>query len=222
MIICYAHGGSDNHGCEAIIRGTGEHLQEEILVLSGNQRADEKYKLYEIAKIKSDSYKRYNHPGKWFFYKVLSRLTKKNTAFMLVDGTEEGVYLFVGGDNYCYPGLVRPAIDANLRIRQKGRKTVLWGTSIEPDVLDEPDILQDISRYDLIFARESLTYQALQKCGLEEKTYLYPDPAFAMKPKKRALPDIFSGPVVGLNISPLIMKYTEGGNKIKQDRKSVV
>lgn len=217
MIICYAHGGSDNHGCEAIIRGTSENLPEEILVFSGNRRADEKYKLNEVAKIKCDSYKRYYHPGRWFFYKILSGLTKKNTAFMLVDGTEAGVYLFVGGDNYCYPGLVRPAINANLRIREKGNKTVLWGASIEPDMLDEPDILQDISQYDLIFARESLTYQALLKHGLEGKTYLYPDPAFAMKIKKRNVQDdVFSGPVVGINISPLIMKYTEEGNKIKQ------
>lgn len=217
MIICYAHGGSDNHGCEAIIRGTNEILEEQILLFSGNRRADEKYKLNEVAKIRSDSYKRYYHPVRWFFYKTVSVLSRKSTAFMLVDGEVPGIYLFVGGDNYCYQGLVRPAVNANRRIRGKGKKTVLWGASIEPDMLDVPEIMNDIRQYDLIFARESLTYRALVKHGLEGKTYLFPDPAFAMQARKKDTGDnLFSRPVVGINISPMIMKYTEESDKIKK------
>lgn len=217
MIICYAHGGSDNHGCEAIIRGTRVNTTAPIMVYSANMLSDKTYGLDEISTLKSDSYKRYHHPARWFFVKVKEKLTKKFTSFSLIDGSEKGVYLFVGGDNYCYPGLLPSILKANERIRAKGNKTVLWGTSIEPEVLNQPDILEDIRGYDMIFARESITYQALIEHGLKEKTYLYPDPAFAMIPKETSVPaELFSKPVIGMNISPLIMKYTEEGNQIKQ------
>lgn len=217
MIIYYAHGGSDNHGCEAIIKGTNENIERKSLVLSGNMKADQKYGLNEICKIQPDSYKRYFHPFRWFIYRVLNKIIKYNTVFMLVNGLEEGIYLSVGGDNYCYPGLIEPLLTANEKIRNKNNKIVLWGTSIEPEVLKNEIIFEDISKYDLIFARESITYEALVKYGLKDKVYLYPDPAFAMKVKKIKLPDnVFDSPVVGLNISPLILRYADGENTVKE------
>lgn len=217
MIICYAHGGSDNHGCEAIIRGTKENTTQSILVYSSNLLADQNYGLGEMSELRSDSYKRYHHPMKWFFTKMAAVVLKKTSSFYLIDGKTEGVYLFVGGDNYCYPGLLPFILKVNEKIRSQGNRTVLWGTSIEPEVLDQPEVLEDIKKYDLIFARESLTYEALVNHGLKEKTFLYPDPAFAMKVKEIKAPKgLLDKPVIGMNISPLIMKYTEESNKIEQ------
>ena len=217
MIIYYAHGGSDNHGCEAIIRGTNENIKDEAVIYSGNMKADERYGLNEIGEIRTDSYKRYNKRMRWFFYKVFSKLSNKSMAFMLVNGDKKGVYLSVGGDNYCYPGLLQPIIDANERIRRKGNKTVLWGVSIEPEVLKNIKIRKDIKNYDLIFARESLTYNALINIGLKDKTFLYPDPAFAMKCVETTVPkNLFDREVIGINISPLILKYENGQNIVKE------
>ena len=217
MIICYAHGGSDNHGCEAIIRGTRENTTGPMLVYSTNLLADQTYGLNEISELKNDSYKKYHHPVKWVLTRLAAKFLKKNSSFYLIDGKVKGVYLFVGGDNYCYPGLVPFILETNERIRTKGNRTVLWGTSIEPEVLDQPAVLEDIKKYDLIFARESITYQALADHGLKDKTFLYPDPAFAMKVKETKVPDeLFEKPVIGMNISPLILKYTEEGNRIEE------
>lgn len=216
MIVFYAHGGSDNHGCEAIIRGTMANMSSDALTYSGNARADRLYGLDKLCEIRSDTYKRYYHRFKWLWNKALSKLIHKNTIFILIDGTVRGTYLSVGGDNYCYPALTDPILKANRRIREKGNKTVLWGTSIESDVLEQDHILNDIRKYDLIFARESITYHALCEKGLKDKTFLFPDPAFAMKPEYSPLPKGLENKkkIVGFNISPLIYKYETEKNVI--------
>ncbi len=210
MVVFYAHGGSDNHGCEAIIRGTCENLPENKILYSSNAKADRMYHVDDVCEIRSDAYKRYYKPLKWFFTKVYTTVFHTNALFSLVDGKEQGVYLSVGGDNYCYPQLIEPILKANKRIRSYGNKTILWGTSIEDDVLQIRQILDDIKRYDYIFARESITYNLLVSCGLKDKTFLFPDPAFAMKVKETSLmKSIFDKEVIGINISPLILKYGE-------------
>lgn len=223
MLIFYAHGGSDNHGCEAIIRGTLANINEKSILLSGNSRADKNYGLSLKCDVISDSYKRYEHPVKWLYYKILSKINKKNYAFSLVDGKIKGNYLSVGGDNYCYKGLIQPVINVNNRIREQGNDTYLWGTSIEPEVLKDKNILKDIEKYKLIFARESITYNALCNCGLKEKTYLFPDPAFAMIPKKTEISfDVKDKKIIGLNISPLIFKYEKNNNCVSEGYKLII
>lgn len=216
MIVYYAHGGSDNHGCEAIIRGTHENLSQKTFIYSGNMRADVKYGLDRFADIDVDAPKRYRHAVKWFLGKVSSRLFGTTQMFSQVDGKREGVYLSVGGDNYCYPNLIQPLVNANKRIRTSGRKTVLWGTSIEPEVLHDENVLQDLMGYNAIFARESITYNALLKTGVLKHVYLYPDPAFAMLPSKISFPDGFiPGNTIGINISPLILNYSPSAKIVR-------
>lgn len=216
MYIFYAHGGSDNHGCEAIVRGTCENLEGEKILYSSNAKADKLYGVNNICELRSDTYKRYFKPFKWFVSKCYSKIFHTNTLFSLVNGEEKGVYLSVGGDNYCYPGLIEPILNANMRIRSQGNKTILWGTSIEDSALQDSRILNDIKQYDYIFARESLTYNSLVEKGLKNKTFLFPDPAFAMKARKvTGLQKIFDKEVIGINISPLILKYGEDSLIIK-------
>lgn len=210
MIIFYAHGGSDNHGCEAIIRGTCENLPGKKILYSSNAKADKMYGVDNICEVKPDAYKRYYKPLRWLFIKIYTTIFHTNVLFSLVDGKKHGIYLSVGGDNYCYPRLIEPILKANKRIRSRKNKTILWGTSIEDEALHNSQILDDIKQYDYIFARESITYNSLISCGLANKTFLYPDPAFAMKAEKTAkMKDIFDREVVGINISPLILKYGE-------------
>ncbi len=216
MILLYGHGGSDNHGCEAMIRGTAENLQERFVLYSGNIRADRRYGLAQIAEVVSDSYRWYEHPAGWALSKWESYCGKRSPVFGLIDGRRSGIYLSTGGDNYCYPGLIRPLMRVNQRIRGNGNKTVLWGASIEPEVLERKEVAEDIRKYDLIFARESVTYEALLSHGIRENVFLYPDPAFAMRPAAD-IPDagITSGEIIGLNISPMIFQYQPDGARIR-------
>ena len=56
MKVLYYHGGSGNHGCEAIVRSTHKVLKNsKMLLLSKNQHEDDKYGLDEIVSIKEDS-----------------------------------------------------------------------------------------------------------------------------------------------------------------------
>mgnify|MGYP005864564267 CR=1 FL=1 len=44
----------------------------------------------------------------------------------------------------------------NKGIKQRGGKTVLWGASIEPDIIENKTVQEDLKLYDLIVAREHL------------------------------------------------------------------
>ena len=87
---------------------------------------------------------------------------------------------------------------------KKKMKTVLWGCSIEPEQVTD-FMRKDFSRYDLIVARESISYETLKQCN--SNTILACDPAFNLKTEYLPLPDKFiPGQTVGINLSPLIQK----------------
>ena len=70
-------------------------------------------------------------------------------------------------------------------------KTALLGCSIEPVLFDDEEILKDLNMYDLIIARESLTYEALIKAGINKNTVLIPDTAFKLKTIEILLIEIY-------------------------------
>lgn len=111
----------------------------------------------------------------------------------------------IGGDNYCYEVMIKDLILANRAFHDRGTKTVLLGCSIEPDLLSKENIAADMRLYDLIIARESITYEALQKVVDKEKLRLIPDPAFTLGTKQLPLPEGFAqGNTIGINVSPMI------------------
>jgi hypothetical protein len=64
-----------------------------------------------------------------------------------------------------------------------------------------------------IFARESITYQILR--DIDPNTVSISDPAFLLERKDFLLPEFFQeNNTVGINVSPLIMKYGTKGNLI--------
>lgn len=120
------------------------------------------------------------------------------------------LYLSIGGDMYCYELSKREAVTANSAFNRAGAKTVLWGCSLEPELLQEPEVVEDMKRYALITPRESITTEALAAAGVTENVKQFPDPAFALKPEKTKLPFGFSeGNTIGINISPMILRYEE-------------
>lgn len=166
----------------------------------------------ELTELREDSYvplKRYS--VKWFISAVHHKLT--HTDYLHTKYAHHAFFsqvapgdicLSIGGDNYCYTGQDILGY-YNRALHQKGAKTVLWGSSVEPELLKQEKISADIASYDLIVARETISYEALK--NVNPNTILAPDPAFFLDRMELPLPEGFSlNNTVGINVSPLIMK----------------
>jgi polysaccharide pyruvyl transferase WcaK-like protein len=117
------------------------------------------------------------------------------------------LYVSIGGDMYCYELSKKEAVTANSTFVRAGARTVLWGCSLEPQLLQEKEVVEDMKRYALITPRESITADALKNAGITENVKLYPDPAFSLQPVERPLPASFQeGNTIGINISPMIVR----------------
>ncbi|WP_034480987.1 polysaccharide pyruvyl transferase family protein [Butyrivibrio sp. AE2015] len=119
----------------------------------------------------------------------------------------------IGGDNYCYPEMVSDLILAHDYFRKRGFDTVLWGCSIEPGSLKNAALLQDLKNFDRIYARESITYNALLNAGISaDKLELRKDPAFELETNDvSGLHDgiqgasLEAGNYIGINLSPMVI-----------------
>lgn len=213
-IVLYAHGGSKNHGCEAIVRSTISLLknQESPVLLSYNIKEDKMYNLNEIVNLQQEIGD-INRKSLTFFKAYISQ--KITGKFYLMDALQhkgaidslpiKDAALFIGGDNYCYSN-VKNYRFINNYMQKKVNKMILWGVSVEPELLNDKKIADDIARFDMIFARESISYNALKK--INQNTYLYPDPAFYLDMEKVSLPEGFeTNNTVGINVSPMIIEH---------------
>lgn len=206
----YFHGGSKNHGCEAIVRSTTALLGVRPVLYSDNPSEDNDYEIDKIAEVVSP-----RSEASTFFEKLRAKLFKNEKRDYELKGEKktrsfdtESVALSIGGDNYCYGNTYNWELAGyNRGLHKRGVKTVLWGTSIEPSVVTE-DMKKDFALYDLIVARESISYEFLK--AINPNTLLTCDPAFALDTSEISdaeLPGGFiPGKMVGINISPLIQK----------------
>ena len=210
--VLYAHGGSKNHGCEAIVRSTISLLQnqESPLLLSYNIKEDKMYKLNEIVNLQQEIGD-INKKSLTFFKAYISQKITGNFYQMdalqhknAIDSIpEKDAALFIGGDNYCYSNQQFYA-SLNKLFRKNKIKTVLWGCSVEPMIMRNKKIVEDLKSYHLIVARESITFEALKEIGAN--VVLAPDPAFFMKMEKCKIDErVKKGNIVGINISPMII-----------------
>lgn len=215
-LVMYLHGGSGNHGCEAIVNSTC-HMLEDIpkLLVTNSEKEDRTYSLEPLCDILQER-KIEEH----FFAHVRCyaqrALFHDPESFMrfrfkeVLGQNQAPLYLSVGGDMYCYDLSRREAIVANSAFNQAGAKTVLWGCSIEPRLLRKPEMVEDMKRYALITPRESITEQALLEAGVTENVKRFPDPAFALEPQETKLPTGFrEGRTIGINISPMIIRHEQ-------------
>lgn len=211
-IVLYYHGGSRNHGCEAIIRATAKIFNERLLTYAMYPNEDKEYQLDRVVELIYDKEDQIKKPSIKYYLSAIDQKvfhkTVTNTYFRwntFFKNVERGnVYLSTGGDNYCYTELDKLS-DYNYLIKKKGGKTVLWGCSIEPDNI-KGNVIQDLKRYDLIVAREPITVAALYSAGIKDNVVQFPDPAFQLNKINLPLPEGFlEGNMVGINLSPLIM-----------------
>ncbi len=235
-IILYMHAGSGNHGCEAIVNSTikliarkrqeaGVDTHIPVIVVSNSVDEDRRYSLgylekeglcrlvedrhidrdtiphivyYVYRKLSGDreSFLRYKYKDAFALFNKLSAQYKDVTPLAVS----------IGGDNYCYPDMVSDLILAHNVFRKRGFETVLWGCSIEPDSLKNKELVEDLDSYAAIYARESITYEALVNAGIsKDKIVLQKDPAFELETSKVTMPKTFlPGNTVGVNLSPMV------------------
>ncbi len=212
-ILLFLHGGSLNRGCEAIVRtGVAEiktqfpdavidlasyepetdvHLENINNTFVHQQIPPEKYSwtwLKSAFFVKFFNTEKYHH-----------RYTQKDIISKIKNYE---VFISVGGDNYCYgeqPGFYL----INRLIKKAGKKLILWGASIGEEDLT-PAKIQDLQRFDLLLARETLTEKVLKNAGCKN-VKLVADGAFLMEKTELPLPKGFlENKTLGFNFSPLI------------------
>ncbi len=224
-ILLYTHGGSQNHGCEAIVRSTLQVLKNykefNITLSTKSKKEDEQYgldKINGLIIVEEDKQKKFS------FRNIIRKCNQ-----ILGTGNDDAIFLkfrsnvntvlankiamSIGGDNYCYNGYEKSLSMYNCFFNNRNIKTVLWGCSIEPCLLERKEIIEDMKRYSLITTRESITYEALMAAGISTNTKLYPDPAFTLPKVEINLPeDFLEGKIIGINVSPLVQSLDKGND----------
>lgn len=221
----YANGPAGNHGCEALTRSFSKLFDSFIDKEFASLKLSEEYhyELNQIARflplknypdIHSLEYIKYFlcqklNPRDERYYKLIYKtfLSKVSPSYL---------YLSIGGDNYSY-GKSDWLDFLNSRINKRGGTTGLVGCSILETISDRK-LVEDLSRYRFIIARESLTYQALKDAGVSSDIFLAPDPAFILDSKPGIVPESFIPTnTVGINISPMVLSYEKTKGSVIQN-----
>ncbi|WP_242219274.1 polysaccharide pyruvyl transferase family protein [Bacillus cereus group sp. BfR-BA-01380] len=212
-IMMFAHGGSLNRGCEAIVRSSTSIIKEKtddtkVYLVSSKPETDKIIpKLDEIYDGSSSDIKKFSYDW-WMALLKVKFFNDESYALAKMENNiikrikDVDVCLSIGGDNYCYGE--QPALyEIDRRVKAQGKKLVLWGCSIGEEDMSEKK-LEDLKLFDAILARESLTYNMLKSKGLNN-VKLCADPAFTMAKEELELPKGWQeGNTVGLNFSPLV------------------
>ncbi len=219
-ILLYMHNGSANHGCEALARTISGIFSEygQVRLFSKRPEEDRKYIDDASLDIVKTNVPVNTHSVSGIITALKIKYLKQKYAFVkpsyksLLDSVTEGcVAVSIGGDNYCYDGMPEVLSILNREINRRGGKTVLWGCSIEPSLLENDLIVSDLSSYSLIAAREEITYKALTESRVNTKIVKVTDSAFLLPAVYEKLPDGFiEGNTVGVNISPLVLSLNNG------------
>ena len=188
--LIYGHGGSYNHGSEAITRRTVSLLRSispgcRITLCSHFPEQDMEFCL------PIDEYTVRNPDGK-------TNEEIYNDAICKI--TSSTVCLHVGGDNYCYPNWERYAA-IHYAALGRGARSILWSCSINPGLIDD-EMLMALRMHHLIAVRECVTYEALVTRGLTNVVKVA-DIAFTLEPEtvKVGIENY-----VAVNLSPLVLR----------------
>ena len=220
----FNHVGSLNHGCEAIVRGTVNIVdnadKNAQFVLSSfapetdsgitevEKRTFAVRQLSFMEKLVSAFNIKVRHSEEYALRKMYSDITAQ--------AQDCDICVSIGGDTYCYGD--NHGIQVLTReLKKSGKKVVLWGASIGEEDLSE-EKLQSLKDFDAIFTRESLTYELLKNKNANENIFLNPDPAFCMERDDVKLIEGFTKEnTLGLNVSPLVEGYNSEITKVTSD-----
>ena len=133
-IFLYAHGGSGNHGCEAIVRSTADILNnKDLCLISGRPEEDVRYGLTEVCSVMKDRNDAFAQKDLAFFKAYFALKLKKD--FVPMDKLEfreafsnihkGDIALSIGGDNYCYANVLKYVMLHDL-LKKRGAKRRTW------------------------------------------------------------------------------------------------
>lgn len=208
--VFYNQIGSKNHGCEALVRTLALLLKGDCILLSEHPDEEKLYGIDELVKVvpalnpvsKSD-------PA---FAKAMWDLKVKKDYFPMdalpykkpiLNQNADSIGISIGGDVYCYDNYGK-YICIHQYTRKRFKKNYLIGCSVEPARLKDKKVLEDMKSYDLISARESITYHAMKEAGLQNVVF-YPDSAFSLKKVDMPLKEN----TIGINVSPLVERKSD-------------
>lgn len=222
-ILLYGHGGSGNHGCEAIVRSIHKIIGGiKPTLMSSNVNEDFKYGIDQITTLENNRHNAPKFNSDFIVAYLKLKLFKEYIHLDLLAyrkvikkaNNQIKIALSIGGDNYCY-GDITIYEHLNRLYNNNNIKTAFIGCSVEPNSIKEPKMLDDLKRYSLIIARESLTYDAMIKAGIQN-VKLLPDPAFALDTMYTALPSGFNERnTIGINISHVVIEGAKSNTTIK-------
>ena len=190
-VLC-GHTGSNNHGCEAIIRSTAEIFKENgisVSISSFNIDQDLNVGLDSIGQM--IGYRHYR--SKISFSRIYNGIQKKifhneyyeqryiqRNVFKNIKKSDAAV--IVGGDTYCYNRNSRLVpYYTNKFANMSGKPSFLWSCSIGKENIDD-EMIRDLKNYTMIFPREIVTYRNMLDIGIEEsRLFLMSDSAFTLK-----------------------------------------
>jgi diketogulonate reductase-like aldo/keto reductase len=175
-VLLYGHGGSANRGCEAIVRSTSALLKAElgagsaIRLMSFSPQEDRDAALPDVDAVVDSGIRWPKSSPVRLARALLWRTCPRPAVRHVLDNLRtlrwagrSDVCLSVGGATYCYDP-VEMHYGLNRLLRMRCRRMVLWGCSIEPDRMDAA-MQEDLRRFDLITARETITHAALRERG---------------------------------------------------------
>lgn len=222
-VFLYANGSARNRGCEAISVSSRKILDGlfDTYYLSTNDLAAEGL-IKKLDRTVAVDYTNYKYMRNAFLLRCVNVFTDRflKGRYYLVNSSPFlhrrifsrcRIAVSAGGDNYCY-GNNEWLIFFHSLARRCGCKTVLWGCSVDACDLDEKTV-EDLKNFDLICARESITYENLR--AINKNTVLVADPAFTLEKELRPLTNGFcKGNTVGINISPVVVNNSENGKSV--------
>lgn len=220
----FNHEGSKNHGCEAIVRGSMNIIENsdekaEFVLSSYNPSDDEILNNITVKAAKTRALTKIEKLIAAVDLKINNSETyalQKMYSPIVSDAEDCDVCLSVGGDTYCYGD--NHGIQVLTReLKKRGKKTVLWGASIGAEDLSERK-LESLRDFDAIFTREPITNELLKENGANDNIYLFSDPAFCMERVEVEPIDGFTREnTLGFNISPLVASGDPRKKEIAED-----
>ena len=215
--VLYAHGGSGNHGCEALVRSTVDLLSARgrVFALTSYRPNDDfiyglsaRCTISTIGEMIDSPYIDGNFIRAYYDLKLKRdyRLMDKIREAQAANVKRGDIALSIGGDSYCYSKKLYEELIHQTEVwKAASMKTVLWGVSIEPELLENQRLRDHFASFDLITARETISYEALRT--VNSNTVLVADSAFLLKQVQLPMPEGFeNADIVGINTSPLIEK----------------
>ena len=213
LFLC-GHTGSDNRGCEAIVRSTVKIFKEagydkKPCLATSAKAQDERAELGEVCDF--IDYSNYKSSLQRAFYAGVRKLTSnplmgqniiQKELWQSIDADD--LSLAIGGDTYCYK-VPTVFVAHNKKMQKKGTPSVLWCCSVGKEHITK-NVLEDLKGYTYIVAREAYTYDNLVSAGVPRENILRCcDPAFLLGIKECTLPRGFDEEnTLGLNISSLV------------------